>query len=204
RRHSTAPPKRRRPHPGVACKLRRRGRARSRAPRHHGRPRRPIPRAPVRIDPPELATSDDQRPTQAHRRTPIASDVQRYGQFVSGTFYENGAAQTACLLKGVPQDPPGENSRRRALYGAPDRLTAKITATEPEPATGRQPISFPASPRRAWPHGAAMTDHIQNNPFGRSTDDHRDDWSAAQIGGSFSASLPAVDTCCPSLVVGLT
>jgi len=25
---------------------------------------------------------------------------------------------------------------------------------------------------------AAMTDHIQNNPFGRSTDGHRDDWSA--------------------------
>jgi hypothetical protein len=31
---------------------------------------------------------------------------------------------------------------------------------------------------------AAMTDHIQNNPFGRSTDSHRDDWSAVQIGGS--------------------
>ena len=30
---------------------------------------------------------------------------------------------------------------------------------------------------------AAMTDHIQNNPFGRSTDGHRDDWSAVQIGG---------------------
>ena len=27
---------------------------------------------------------------------------------------------------------------------------------------------------------AAMTDHIQNNPFGRSTDGHRDDWSAVQ------------------------
>lgn len=24
----------------------------------------------------------------------------------------------------------------------------------------------------------AMTDHIQNNSFGRSTDGHRDDWSA--------------------------
>lgn len=31
---------------------------------------------------------------------------------------------------------------------------------------------------------AAMTDHIQNNPFGRSTDGHRDDWSAVQIGGN--------------------
>jgi hypothetical protein len=31
---------------------------------------------------------------------------------------------------------------------------------------------------------AAMTDHIQNNPFGRSTDGHRNDWSAVQIGGS--------------------
>jgi hypothetical protein len=31
---------------------------------------------------------------------------------------------------------------------------------------------------------AAMTDHIQNNPFGRSTDGHRDDWSVVQIGGS--------------------
>ena len=31
---------------------------------------------------------------------------------------------------------------------------------------------------------AAMTDHIQNNPFGRSTDGQRDDWSAVQIGGS--------------------
>jgi hypothetical protein len=31
---------------------------------------------------------------------------------------------------------------------------------------------------------AAMTDHIQNNPFGRSTDRHWDDWSAVQIGGS--------------------
>ena len=31
---------------------------------------------------------------------------------------------------------------------------------------------------------AAMTDHIQNNPFGRGTDGHRDDWSAVQIGGS--------------------
>jgi hypothetical protein len=30
---------------------------------------------------------------------------------------------------------------------------------------------------------AAMTDHIQNNPFGRSTDRHRDDWPAVQIGG---------------------
>jgi hypothetical protein len=29
---------------------------------------------------------------------------------------------------------------------------------------------------------AAMTDHIQNNPFGRSTDGHRDNWSAVQIG----------------------
>ena len=28
---------------------------------------------------------------------------------------------------------------------------------------------------------AAMTDHIQNNPFGRSTDGHRDDWPAMQI-----------------------
>ena len=31
---------------------------------------------------------------------------------------------------------------------------------------------------------AAMTDHIQNNPFGRSTDGHRDDWPAVQIGGN--------------------
>jgi hypothetical protein len=31
---------------------------------------------------------------------------------------------------------------------------------------------------------AAMTDHIQNNPFGRSTDGHRDDWSAVQIDAS--------------------
>ena len=30
---------------------------------------------------------------------------------------------------------------------------------------------------------AAMTDDIPNNPFGRSTDGHRDDWSAVQIGG---------------------
>ena len=30
---------------------------------------------------------------------------------------------------------------------------------------------------------AAMTDHIQNNPFGRSTDGHRDDWSAGRVGG---------------------
>ena len=36
---------------------------------------------------------------------------------------------------------------------------------------------------------AAMTDHIQNNPFGRSTDGHRDDWSAVQIGGSVCAFL---------------
>jgi hypothetical protein len=28
---------------------------------------------------------------------------------------------------------------------------------------------------------AAMTDHIQNNPFGRSTDGHRDDWPAVQV-----------------------
>ncbi len=33
---------------------------------------------------------------------------------------------------------------------------------------------------------AAMTGHIQNNPFGRSTDGHRDDWSAVQIGGYFA------------------
>jgi hypothetical protein len=33
---------------------------------------------------------------------------------------------------------------------------------------------------------AAMTDHIQNNPFGRSTDGHRDDWSAVQIESSLS------------------
>jgi hypothetical protein len=32
---------------------------------------------------------------------------------------------------------------------------------------------------------AAMTDHIQNNPFGRSTDGHRDDWSAVQIESLF-------------------
>ena len=31
---------------------------------------------------------------------------------------------------------------------------------------------------------AAMTDHIQNNPFGRSTYGYRDDWSAVKIGGS--------------------
>ena len=31
---------------------------------------------------------------------------------------------------------------------------------------------------------AAMTDHIQNNPFGRSMDGHRDDWSAVQLGGT--------------------
>jgi len=36
---------------------------------------------------------------------------------------------------------------------------------------------------------AAMTDHIQNNPFGRSTDGHRDDWSAVQIGGSVCLAL---------------
>ena len=35
---------------------------------------------------------------------------------------------------------------------------------------------------------AAMTDHIQNNPFGGSTDGHRDDWSAVQIGESGSRS----------------
>jgi hypothetical protein len=90
RRHSTAPPKRRRPHPGV--KLRRQGRARSRAPRHHGRPLCPIPRAPVRIDPPAPATSDDQRPTPARRRTPMASGVQRYGPF--GSLSDTGSAAT--------------------------------------------------------------------------------------------------------------
>lgn len=63
--------------------------------------------------------------------------VTQSGAPVRGTFYENGAAQTACLLKGVPQDPPGEDSRRRALYGHLIDLTAKITATEAEPATGR-------------------------------------------------------------------
>jgi hypothetical protein len=78
-------------------------------------------------------------------------------RLTSRTLYENGAAQTACLLKGIPQDPPGEDSRRRALYGA--------------------------RPRQAWPMAAAMTDHIQNNPFGRSTDGYKDDWSAVQIGG---------------------
>jgi hypothetical protein len=30
---------------------------------------------------------------------------------------------------------------------------------------------------------AAMTDRIQNNPFWRSTDGHRDDWSAVQSSG---------------------
>ena len=29
--------------------------------------------------------------------------------------------------------------------------------------------------------------HIQNNPSGRSTDGHRDDWSAVQIGGDARA-----------------
>ena len=33
---------------------------------------------------------------------------------------------------------------------------------------------------------AAMTHHIQNNPFGRSTDGHMDDRSAVQIGGYFA------------------
>jgi len=41
-------------------------------------------------------------------------------RLTSRTLYDNGAAQTACPLKGVLQDPPGEDSRRRALYGAPD------------------------------------------------------------------------------------
>jgi hypothetical protein len=36
---------------------------------------------------------------------------------------------------------------------------------------------------------AAMTDHIQNNPFGRSTDGHRDDWSAVQIESSLLSAL---------------
>jgi len=34
---------------------------------------------------------------------------------------------------------------------------------------------------------AAMTDHIHNNPFGRSTDGHRDDWSAVQIASTWPA-----------------
>jgi Family of unknown function (DUF6444) len=69
----------------------------------------------------------------------------------SRTLYGNGAVQTACLRKGVSQDPPGGDSRRRALwapadvpYGHPQTalgalidLTAKITTTEPEPATGQ-------------------------------------------------------------------
>jgi dihydrofolate reductase len=57
----------------------------------------------------------------------------------------------------------------------------------------RQPNQNPSSassqsrsrpaPRQAWSMAAAMTDPIQNNPFGCSTDGHRDDWSAVQIGG---------------------
>ena len=43
------------------------------------------------------------------------------------------------------------------------------------------------NPRQAWPVAAAMTDHIQNNPFGRSTDSYRDDWPAVQIGGTARA-----------------
>ena len=43
---------------------------------------------------------------------------------------------------------------------------------------------------------AAMTDHIQNNPFGRSTDGHRDDWSAVQIGGY---RVGGVRRCCSGL-----
>jgi hypothetical protein len=31
---------------------------------------------------------------------------------------------------------------------------------------------------------AVMTDHIQNNLFGRSTDGHRDNWSLVQIAGA--------------------
>jgi hypothetical protein len=75
---------------------------------------------------------------------------------------------------GPPQTAPG------ALID----LTAKTTTTEPEPATGQQLISFPAHPRQAWPRGGRDDRHIQNNPFGRSTDGHRDDWSAVQIGGT--------------------
>jgi hypothetical protein len=41
---------------------------------------------------------------------------------------------------------------------------------------------------------AAMTDHIPNNPFGRSTDGHKDDWSAVQIGGYFVALPSRADT----------
>ena len=37
---------------------------------------------------------------------------------------------------------------------------------------------------------APMTDHIQNNPFGRSTDGHRDDCSAVQIGYHLSSDAP--------------
>lgn len=40
---------------------------------------------------------------------------------------------------------------------------------------------------------AAMTDHIQNNPFGHSTDGHRDDWSAVQIGGYACVLLGVLD-----------
>jgi hypothetical protein len=62
----------------------------------------------------------------------------------SPTLYENGAAQTACLLKGsrktgpvkIPADVPYMGHPQTAL-GALIDLTAKITATEPEPATGQ-------------------------------------------------------------------
>jgi len=33
-----------------------------------------------------------------------------------------------------------------------------------------------------------MTDHIQSNPFGPSTQGYRDDWAAVQIGGDARAS----------------
>jgi hypothetical protein len=55
-------------------------------------------------------------------------------RLTSRTLYENGAAQTACLLKGasrktrpvkIPADVP--------YTGHLIDLTAKITATEPEP-----------------------------------------------------------------------
>jgi len=44
-------------------------------------------------------------------------------------------------------------------------LTANITATEPDPATGRSQSRSQAAPARRGPTAAAMTNHIQNSPI---------------------------------------
>jgi hypothetical protein len=96
---------------------------------------------------------------------------------------------TAALGSGCPIVEPSTGTvqlRPRACARA-SRKTRPVEIPADVPYMG----PAPAHPRPAWPRGGRGDRHIQHNPFGRSTDGHRADWPAVQIGGSARSRPPA-------------